>query len=47
MQRMVKAGMGRPEFDPLMGGAEAALAKMAIKVVHPDGSQVRFLVTLL
>ena len=45
MQRMVKAGMGRIEFDPLMGGAEAALAKMAIKIVHPDGSQVRIIIS--
>jgi hypothetical protein len=41
MQRLIKARQERPEFDPLMGGAEAALAKMATKVVHPDGVQVR------
>lgn len=40
MQRMIKAGMGRPEFDPEMGGAEAALANMAAKIVHPDGADV-------
>ena len=40
MQRTLKGGMGRPDFDPELGGAESALTKLAAKLVHPDGAQV-------
>ena len=40
MQRMLKGGLGRPDFDPELGGAESALTKLAAKLVHPDGAQV-------
>ena len=40
MQRMISSGLGRPEFDPEMGGAETALSKLAIRIVNPTGSQV-------
>ena len=41
MQRIVKSGLGRPEFDPEMGGAETALCKLATKLVNPTGAEVK------
>ena len=40
MHRMVSQGLGRPDLDNGMGGAEAALSALAAKLVKPQGAQV-------
>ena len=41
MDRMLKTGGGRPDFDPEMGGAEMALVSLAVRLVPNAGVQVR------